>query len=60
VIKAGTVVSQNVPPRTFWGVPNAQALGQVTVPITAERTYEEFRRGLRPIRPKKAPEKKIE
>jgi acetyltransferase-like isoleucine patch superfamily enzyme len=52
VIKAGTVVSQNVPPRTFWGVPNAQALGQVTVPITAERTYEEFRRGLRPIRRK--------
>jgi acetyltransferase-like isoleucine patch superfamily enzyme len=60
VIKAGTVVSQNVPPLTFWGVPNAQALGQVTVPLTPEHTYEEFRRGLKPIRPKKAPGKKIE
>jgi acetyltransferase-like isoleucine patch superfamily enzyme len=60
VIKAGTVVSQNVPPRTFWGIPNAQALGQVTVPITAERSYEEFRRGLRSIRQRKAQEKKIE
>jgi acetyltransferase-like isoleucine patch superfamily enzyme len=50
VIKAGTVVTRNVPPRTFWGTPQAEALGQVTVPLTAEHSYEEFIGGLRPIR----------
>jgi len=47
VIKAGTVVSRNIPPRTFWGSPSAKALGLVTVPLTAEHTYEEFVQGMR-------------
>jgi len=47
VIKAGTVVSTNVPPHTFWGLPPAEALGEVTVPLTEEHTYEEFVRGVR-------------
>ena len=47
VIRAGTVVSRNVPPHTFWGCPPAQALGVATVPLTAEHTYEEFVRGMR-------------
>jgi acetyltransferase-like isoleucine patch superfamily enzyme len=47
VIKAGTVVSTNVPPHTFWGLPPAGALGEVTVPLTGEHTYEEFVRGIR-------------
>jgi len=48
VIKAGTVVTRNVPPRTFWGSPAAEALGQVTVPLTAEHGYVEFLRGMKP------------
>lgn len=47
VIRAGTVVSRNVPPRTFWGAPSAEALGMATVPLTPEHTYEEFLDGLK-------------
>ena len=47
VIKAGTVVSRNVPPHTFWGSPPAQALGVATVPLTAQHDYDEFTRGMR-------------
>ena len=53
VIKAGTVVSSNVPPSSFFGNPPAQILGEVTVPMTMEHEYEEFVRGLRPKRPVK-------
>ena len=52
VIKAGTVVSRNVPSYTFWGVPPAEALGHVTVPLTKDHSYEKFMKGLRPIRRK--------
>jgi heptaprenylglycerol acetyltransferase len=54
VIRAGTVVSRNVPPHTFWGPPSAEALGTVTVPLTAEHTYEEFMQGLK-MRVKRTP-----
>ena len=47
VIKAGTVVSRNVPAHTFWGTPPAEALGTATVPLTAEYGYEKFMRGMR-------------
>lgn len=47
VIRAGTVVSRNVPAHTFWGPPAAEALGVATVPLTAEHTYEEFMEGLK-------------
>jgi acetyltransferase-like isoleucine patch superfamily enzyme len=47
VIKAGTVVSRNVPAHTFWGSPPAEALGEATVPLTAEHGYESFTRGIR-------------
>jgi acetyltransferase-like isoleucine patch superfamily enzyme len=50
VIKAGTVVTRNVPPRTFWGSPPAEALGQVTVSLTAEHGYVEFLRGMKAAR----------
>ena len=49
VIKAGTVVTQSVPPRTFWGSPSASALGEVAVPLTAQHGYVEFLRGIKPI-----------
>jgi len=47
VIKAGTVVSRNVPPHTFWGNPSAEALGEATVPLTSANCYDAFTRGLR-------------
>lgn len=47
VIRAGTVVSRNVPPHALWGCLPAQALGVATVPLTAEHSYEEFVRGMR-------------
>ena len=47
VIKAGTVVSRNVPAHTFWGAPSAEVLGVATVPLTPEHTYEQFVDGLR-------------
>jgi acetyltransferase-like isoleucine patch superfamily enzyme len=50
VIKAGTVVTQNVPPHTFWGSPAAEALAHATVPLTSQHGEAEFIRGLRPLR----------
>jgi acetyltransferase-like isoleucine patch superfamily enzyme len=47
VIKAGTVVSRNVPAHTFWGNSSAEPLGTATVPLTAQHTYEEFVQGIR-------------
>lgn len=52
VIKGGTVVTRNVPPNTLYGIPNAEPLAVVTVPLTSEHGYEEFVKGLRPIRKK--------
>lgn len=53
VIKAGTVVTRDVPPHTLWGLPSAGVLGEVTVPLTPEHSYEEFVQGLRSrIKPK--------
>ena len=53
VIKAGTVVTKDVPSNTLWGPPPAGILGRVTVPLTFEHNYEEFVRGLKPVRTKK-------
>jgi acetyltransferase-like isoleucine patch superfamily enzyme len=55
VIKAGTVVSRNVPARTFWGAPSADALGTVTVPLTNESGYPRFMAGIRPVPGRKGP-----
>lgn len=46
VIKAGSVISRNVPPHTFCGPAATEALGLATVPLTRKHTYEEFIRGL--------------
>jgi serine acetyltransferase len=48
VLKAGTVVSRNVPPHTLWGPPAAEVLAETTIPLTAEDSYSEFVRGMRP------------
>ena len=49
VIQAGSVVTANVPPGTFWGVPAAGPLARVTVPLTSRTGYGAFLRGLRPV-----------
>ena len=49
VIKAGTVVTRNIPPETFWGPPASGPVARVTVPLTWEHTYKEFIKGLCPI-----------
>jgi len=53
VIKAGSVITRDVPPYTFWGPPSSEPLGRVTVPLTHEHTFEEFIAGLKPIRRRK-------
>lgn len=53
VIKAGSVVSRNIPPNSLCGPPDIQIFGRVTVPLTPEYSYEEFLRGLRPAHLKK-------
>jgi serine acetyltransferase len=54
VVRAGTVVSRNVPPHAFWGSPPAELLGTATVALTAEHNYEEFAHGVKP-RPRLRP-----
>jgi acetyltransferase-like isoleucine patch superfamily enzyme len=48
VIRAGTVVSRNVPAHAFWGSPPADFLGTATVTLTSNHSYEEFTCGLTP------------
>ena len=50
VVKGGSVITKNVPSFTFWGPPESGPIARVTVPLTPKHTYEEFVRGLRPIR----------
>ena len=52
VIKAGTVVSRDVPPGVFYGSDDARPLARVSIPLTPGLTYEEFVMGLRPLRKK--------
>lgn len=47
VIKAGTVVSRNVPSHTILSSPRAEVIGVATVPLTPGHTFEEFTRGIR-------------
>lgn len=58
VIKGGSVVSRNVPPNTLWGPPQAEALAKLTVPLTSEYSYEEFMKGIKPIRKQKVSNEK--
>ncbi len=53
VIKGGTVVTRNVPPNTMWGIPPAELLAKVNIPLTPETSYDEFLKGLRPLRKRK-------
>lgn len=53
VISAGSTVSHNIPPYTLCGAPRIRAFGKVTVPFAMDTKYEEFRRGVQPMRAKK-------
>ena len=53
VIKGGTVVTRNVPPNTLFGMPSPEPLATLTVPLTSEHSYDEFVKGIRPIRKKR-------
>ena len=53
VIKGGTTLTRNVPPLTFWGPPDSGPIAKVTVPLTNKYSYNEFIKGLRPIRKRK-------
>lgn len=55
VIRAGTVVSRNVPAHAFWGAPSAQLLGTATVALTSAHSYEEFALGVKPRSRVRAP-----
>ncbi len=57
VIRGGSVLTRNVPARTFWGPPESGPLAQVTVPLTNAYSYQQFVEGLRPIRGKNAPKR---
>jgi carbonic anhydrase/acetyltransferase-like protein (isoleucine patch superfamily) len=50
VISAGSTVSNSIPPYTLCGGPRIKAVGRVTVPFGLDVTYDEFRRGLQPLR----------
>jgi len=52
VISAGSTVSHDIPPYTLCGAPRIKAFGKVTKPFSVAHTYEEFRRGLEPMRAK--------
>jgi len=49
VIRAGTVVARNIPPRMFWGASNGGPIARITVPLGPNSPYEDFVRGLKPI-----------
>lgn len=51
VVKGGSVLARNVPPRSLWGPPPSGHLGRVTVPLTAQHSYEEFVWGLQDLLP---------
>ena len=55
VIQAGSVVSRDVPPHVLFGHTPAQPLAEVMTPLTADYSYAEFARGLRPLRKKGVP-----
>ena len=60
VIKAGSVLTRNVPARIFWGGPGGKPLARVTVPLTSAGSYDEFMRGLKPISEAEVAEQGVE
>jgi hypothetical protein len=53
MISAGSTVLSDIPPFTLCGAPRIKAFGKMAGPFTMDTTYEEFRRGVEPLRAKK-------
>jgi acetyltransferase-like isoleucine patch superfamily enzyme len=51
VISAGSTVSHSIPPYALCGAPRLKVFGKVTTPFRDATTYEEFQRGMLPMRP---------
>jgi acetyltransferase-like isoleucine patch superfamily enzyme len=49
VVAASSVVTQNVPPFMFVGGSPAKPIARVTVPMTLDTRYEDFKKGLLPL-----------
>ena len=49
VIRAGSVVTRNVPPGVFWSDAGGGPLMAARVPLTSGNSYEDFVRGLKPL-----------
>jgi len=49
VIAAHSVVTQNIPPFTFVGGSPAKPIARVTVPMTLNTSYKDFKKGLVPL-----------
>jgi acetyltransferase-like isoleucine patch superfamily enzyme len=52
VVSAGSTILHDIPAHTLCGPPRTQAFGTVTVPFGVATTFEEFIRGLEPLRKK--------
>ncbi len=52
VISAGSVVQSNIPPYTLCAGPRIKAVATITVPLTLQTNYQDFSRGLKPLRPR--------
>lgn len=49
VVAAGSVVTKDVPPYTFVGGSPAKPIARVSVPMTLDTSFEEFKQGLIPL-----------
>jgi acetyltransferase-like isoleucine patch superfamily enzyme len=49
VLAAGSVVIKDIPPYTFVGGVPARPIARVTVPLTLDTSYKDFKNGLVPI-----------
>src|SRR5262249_8266964 len=54
VIGIASVVTSDIPPRTFYSSEKAKPIATVTTPFTNDTSYERFVRGLRPLPQKSA------
>ena len=50
VVAAGSVVSNSIPAHTLCAGPRTKVIAEATVPFSLQTRYQDFLRGLRPIR----------
>jgi serine acetyltransferase len=53
VLGIASLVTSDIPPRTFYSGEKAKPIAKVTIPFTVDTAYEQFVRGLRPLPRKK-------